>query len=108
MIAMPIPASAQNSSSMATTIGRPVGSFIVASVFRTEWLGPLAPAKGHPFYLLHSPEDQVCLYEFAELAADKLGAAGAKVTLENYSGGHGWRGDVYGNMRKGFDWLLAK
>ena len=36
MMAMPMPASPQNSSSMATGIDRPVGSFIMASAMNSH------------------------------------------------------------------------
>jgi hypothetical protein len=34
-----------------------------------------------------------------------LRRAGAKVQLRTYDGGHGWRGDVYGEIRRGIGWL---
>jgi predicted esterase len=47
----------------------------------------------------------VCPYRMAEQARDKLTENGAKVRLETYEGGHGWRGDVFGDIRAGVEWL---
>jgi predicted esterase len=41
----------------------------------------------------------------AEQAKDLLAENGAKVRLETYEGGHGWRGAVYDDIRSGIDWL---
>ena len=30
---------------------------------------------------------------------------GATVEFNTYQGGHGWHGDIFGNVRKGVDWL---
>jgi predicted esterase len=38
-------------------------------------------------------------------ARDTLREAGAQVEFVEYEGGHGWHGDVFGNLRKGIDWL---
>jgi hypothetical protein len=35
----------------------------------------------------------------------ELTEAGAKVRLETDAGGHGWRGDLYGDIRRGIEWL---
>jgi RNA polymerase sigma factor (sigma-70 family) len=85
---------------------RPVtGSLVTMSVFNPPFLPPLKAAKGHAFYLYHSPDDRVCPYRMAEQAKKDLAANGAKVRLETYAGGHGWRGNVYRDIRKGVDWL---
>ncbi len=81
------------------------GSFIAMSVFRPEWLPALGAAKGHSCYLFQSPEDPVCPLAHAERAAEALRLEGAKVELVTYPGGHGWRGPVFPNIRKGLDWL---
>jgi predicted esterase len=83
---------------------RLTGSLIAMSVFKPDLLG-LVEAKGHAYYLLHSKEDKVCAFRFAEQAQDALKKAEAKVELATYDGGHGWHGDVYGNIRSGFEWL---
>lgn len=82
-----------------------VGGYIAQSVFKRELLPPMRQAKGRAFYIEHSREDRVCPYAMAELARDKLKEAGAEVRFATYPGGHGWRGDVYGRMRKAFAWL---
>jgi predicted esterase len=84
------------------------GSFIAMSVFRRNWLPPLDTAKGHIYYLLHSPEDTICPFSHAEQAKVELAEAGAIVQLDTYKGGHGWYGDVYGNIQRGITWLTAK
>ena len=65
---------------------------------------PLASAKGHAYWLLHSPQDLIKI-AFAEEALKTLKKKGAEVELERYEGGHGWKGDVYGMMRRGIEWL---
>jgi predicted esterase len=81
------------------------GSFIAMSVFKPKLLPPLEKAKGHAYYLFHSPEDKVCPYRMAEQAAKDLEANQAKVKLTTYEGGHGWRGELYENIRQGIEWL---
>ncbi len=81
------------------------GSFIAMSVFNPEVLPPLGKAKGHAYYLYHSPDDKVCPYRMAEQAVKDLAKNGAKVTLQTYDGGHGWRGGLYDHMRQGIQWL---
>ena len=65
-------------------------------------------AKGKKFFLLHSPQDQVTKYVFAKNAKAALEKAGAKVELKDYAGGHGWQGDVFGNIREGVEWLAGE
>jgi predicted esterase len=81
------------------------GSFVAMSVFRPDRLPDLKKAKGHGYYLYHSPDDPVCPYEMAEQAAKALKASGARVTLVDYEGGHGWRGPLYENIAEGIRWL---
>jgi poly(3-hydroxybutyrate) depolymerase len=82
------------------------GSFVAMSVFPMVQLqASLAAAKGHRYYLLQSPDDQVTKYFFRDVAAKTLTKAGAKVETADYPGGHGWQGDVFGNIRKGVEWL---
>ncbi|MBI3820378.1 MAG: hypothetical protein HY286_16935 [Planctomycetes bacterium] len=81
------------------------GSFIAMSVYKPETLPPIAKAKGHAYYLYQSPDDKICAFSFAETAKKELEKAGARVSLESYAGGHGWQGDVYGNIKKGIEWL---
>jgi predicted esterase len=75
------------------------------SVFVPQKLPPLKNAKGQAYYLLHSPEDQVCRVFFARWARNALRQNKAWVTLATYAGGHGWHGDYFGNMRQGIRWL---
>lgn len=81
-----------------------VGSLVAMSVFVPDHLPDLRRAKGHRYYLLHSPEDFVPIAH-AERARTELAAHRATTTLVTYEGGHGWRGDVFGEMRKGFAWI---
>jgi predicted esterase len=82
------------------------GSFVAMSVFHQATLKDLLPrAKGHAYYLYHSPEDPVCPMTLAKQAVDALKANGAAVELKTYAGGHGWRGDTMADLRAGFDWL---
>jgi predicted esterase len=84
------------------------GSFIAMSVFRRKWLPPLDTSKGHIYYLLHSPEDKICPFSHAEQAKAELTEAGAIVQLSIYEGGHGWHGDIYGNIKRGISWLTEQ
>jgi len=81
------------------------GSLVAMSVFKPDLLPDLKAARGHAYYLYHSLADEVCPFEMARAAEKALGDAGAKVTLAEYGGGHGWRGDVYGDVKAGIEWL---
>jgi predicted esterase len=81
------------------------GSFIAMSVFKPDLLPPLKKAKGHGYFLYHSPDDRLCPYWMAEQAAKELQKSGAKVKLATYEGGHGWRGALYDDIRAGVQWL---
>jgi predicted esterase len=80
------------------------GSFVAMSVFKPDLLPPLAAAKGHPYFLYHSPQDFIPIAQ-AEAARDALQKAGGVVELQTYEGGHGWKGNVFGNIRTGITWL---
>ncbi len=84
------------------------GSFVAMSVFFPSQMPSLKLAKGKRYYIFHSPEDQVCKYPIAVRARDSLREAGAIVEFVEYDGGHGWHGDVFGNFRKGVEWLESK
>jgi predicted esterase/predicted Ser/Thr protein kinase len=86
---------------------RVTGSFIAMSVFRPEKLPDLAPAKGRLYYLLHSPKDFISI-KMPETAKELLQARGARVEFQTYEGGHGWHGDVYGQLRRGIEWLTKE
>jgi predicted esterase len=81
------------------------GSFIAMSVFKPDLLPPLEKAKGHGYFLYHSPDDQVCPFGMAEQAAKDLEKSGATVKLVTYEGGHGWRAGLYDHIREGVQWL---
>lgn len=83
------------------------GAFIAMSVFRPADLPDLAAAKGRPYYLYQSHGDKITKFSFAENARDKLLEAGARVKLVEYEGGHGWKGDVFGGIRRGVEWLAS-
>jgi predicted esterase len=89
--------------SLAST--RVTGSFIAMSVFKPNHLPPLEKAKGHGYYLYHSPDDRVCPFRMAEQAAEELAKNGATVKLATYKGGHGWRAGLYDHIREGVQWL---
>jgi predicted esterase len=89
---------------ISTSNGKVTGSFIAMSIFHPSEL-TMANAKGHAYYLYHSPDDHTCPFRMSEEAVKALEAEGAKVTLTKYDGGHGWHGDVFGDISAGFDWL---
>lgn len=80
------------------------GTFVAMSVFHPRALPPLARARGHAYYLLHSPQDFIPIAQ-ARLAEAELRKHGAVTRLATYAGGHGWRGDVFGTIRAGIAWL---
>jgi predicted esterase len=80
------------------------GTFVAMSVFHAGALPSLAAAKGHPYFIFHSPQDFIPITQ-AQAARDSLQKAGASVELQTYEGGHGWRGNVFGDLRKGIQWL---
>jgi len=80
------------------------GTFVAMSVFRPAMLTSLSAAKGHPYFIYHSPQDSIPIAQ-AEAARAALQKAGAIVELQTYEGGHGWRGNLFGEIRKGIDWL---
>jgi|GEM_PF-832243 len=85
--------------------GGPVkGSFIAMSVYKPSDLGPPSGARGHAYYLLHSPEDFIKM-SMPQAALKDMQAAGARAVLKTYEGGHGWHGDIFGQIRDGVDWL---
>ncbi|HEX3152869.1 MAG TPA: hypothetical protein VHR66_32655 [Gemmataceae bacterium] len=81
------------------------GSFVAMSVFKPDLLPELKRAKDHAYYVYHSLDDSICPFDMAESAAKELKDAGAKTTLVKYDGGHGWHGDVFGNVQTGIEWL---
>jgi predicted esterase len=85
--------------------GKITGSFIAMSVFKPDLLPPLVKAKGQAYFLYHSPDDRVCPFPMAEQAAKELKENGATIKMVTYEGGHGWRGNLYSDIREGVEWL---
>ncbi len=83
---------------------RATGTFVAMSVFRPEQMESLKNAKGQAYFLLHTPEDFIPI-SHPEQAQKDLAKQKAEVELATYEGGHGWRGDVYGNLRRGVRFL---
>lgn len=83
------------------------GAFIAMSVFNSEELVPCAHAKGKSFYLLQSPDDRVTRLYHAQTAKKVLASAGARVKLQQYSGGHGWHGNIWDVLSNGIKWIEA-
>jgi len=81
------------------------GALIAMSVFKPTQLPDPKNAQDRSVYLLHSPQDPVCPYSMAKTAQDVLSKAGLRAILVDYQGGHGWKGNVYGNIRQGIEWL---
>jgi predicted esterase len=83
------------------------GAMVAMSVFKPESMPVLKGAAGKRVYVLHSATDFIQM-RFPEAARDQLAAAGATTKLETYEGGHGWHGDVHGNIRRGIEWLVGR
>lgn len=82
-------------------------SYVAMSVFNAsgELENDLQNAKGHAYFLDHSPEDVRCRFEFAQKAQERLKREGATVELVTYAGGHGWTGDPFTRLTAGFAWM---
>ncbi len=83
------------------------GAFVAMSVFHPDRYRSLDAARGRAFYLLHSPTDFIPI-RMAESAREALGRVGAQAELKTYEGGHGWHGDIFGEIRRGIDWLEGR
>lgn len=81
------------------------GALIAMSVFKPDQLPDPKNASMRSIYLLHSPEDKICPYPMAQAARETFSKADVRTTLVDYPGGHGWKGNVYGNIRQGITWL---
>jgi predicted esterase len=81
------------------------GALIAMSVYHSNELPSPKNAASRSIYILHSPDDRVCPIRMARQARDVLRNAGAKVEYAEYAGGHGWQGDVFGNIQRGIEWL---
>ena len=84
------------------------GSYIAMSVFRPKRLPSMEGAKGHAYFIEHSPDDKVCPFRMAEEARDTLKENGAEVEFVTTKGGHGWKGRIYDRMKRGIEWLEEK
>ncbi|MHC4480954.1 MAG: alpha/beta hydrolase [Planctomycetota bacterium] len=94
--------------SLSLQEGTPLaGTFIAMSEFKAHTLPNLKRAKGHAYLLYHSPQDQVVPIGMAKGAQFMLQQNEAKVKLATYEGGHGWRGEFYGDIHQGIQWLEA-
>ena len=80
------------------------GAFVAMSVWKPDLLPDLRHAKDRAFAILHSPEDFIPI-RMAEAAEKELQEADAEVSYITYEGGHGWRDDPFGKMRKAIDFL---
>lgn len=83
------------------------GAFVAMSVYHPETLPEPKGLKGKSFYVFHSPQDFIKM-NFPRKAIEQLSAGGARTTLVEYEGGHGWRGPIWKNIRTGVEWLMAK
>ncbi len=90
---------------VSLTSQKVTGSFIAMSVFKPDLLPALQKAKGHGYFLYHSPDDRVCPFRMAEQSVKDLEKSGAIVKLLTYEGGHGWRAGLYDHIREGVEWL---
>jgi predicted esterase len=90
---------------VSLTSQKVTGSFIAMSVFKPDLLPALKKAKGHGYFLYHSPDDRVCPFRMAEQAVKDLEKSGATVKLATYEDGHGWRAGLYEDIRAGVEWL---
>ena len=91
----------------ATLTKNPVvtGAIVAMSGFDPLALPTLTRADGMRYWLLQSPDDNVTPIDDARRAEELLAQNGGTVELVTYEGGHGWRGDVYGHLRAGIEWL---
>ena len=86
-----------------------VGGIAAMSVYKPELLPKPKNARGRSIYILHSPDDRVCPYWMAKKGHDALTEAKVRTTLAEYEGGHGWQGDVFGNIKAGgIGWKRAR
>lgn len=81
------------------------GFYILMSVYWKAGESELKKAGGKVYFLEHSPEDTVCPFWNANWAKKELEKNGAKVTIAEYKGGHGFHGAVYPRMKEAFGWI---
>ena len=83
------------------------GTFAAMSVFHPQNMTPMTNAKGHAYFILHSPQDWIRIDQHAKIAVKTLAENGATTKLQMYSGGHGWTDDPHGYISKGIEWLSS-
>jgi predicted esterase len=81
------------------------GGIAAMSVYKPKQLPKPTGAKGRSVYILHSPDDRVCPYWMAKNGLEELTKAKVRTKMVDYAGGHGWRGDIFGNIQDGIKWL---
>ena len=81
------------------------GCYVLMSVYKPQSLPPAKNAKGRSIYIEHSQEDRVCPFWMARKAQQDFAREGVRTRLETYEGGHGWRGNLYGRIKKALQWL---
>ncbi len=83
------------------------GSLICMSRFIPAKMPSLDQAKGKNYFFYHSPDDPICPFAEAELAARTLKEHGARTKLVSYPGGHGWQPNTYycDRIMDGIKWL---
>jgi predicted esterase len=93
--------------SASTRVPKVRGAVIAMSRFLPGRSVEMDKLKGKAYFLYHSPEDTVCPFADAELAAKTLKEQGAQVKLVTYKGGHGWVPFTYyaDSVREGILWL---
>ncbi|MHC4401846.1 MAG: alpha/beta hydrolase [Planctomycetota bacterium] len=93
--------------SASTRVPEVRGSVIAMSRFLPGCYVETDRLKGKAYYLYHSPEDRICPFAEAELAAKTLKEHGVEVKLISYKGGHGWQPyTFYGDrIKEGILWL---
>jgi len=85
------------------------GAFVAMSVFNENQYPTLKLAKGRSLYIYQSPDDKVTKFFFAEKARDAFKAAGVRVEMVSYPGGHGFNsGQPYEDIRAGLEWLTKR
>lgn len=93
--------------SVALANPRVSGVLAAMAIFKPELLPPLEGAKKQAIYIYHCDDDRVVPVRFADAAAVELSKAGADVKMTKYEGGHGWHGDIFGDIHAAIEWLEA-
>ncbi|MBC8138872.1 MAG: hypothetical protein H8F28_23585 [Fibrella sp.] len=91
---------------LATKGSSVAGAFIAMSVFRPNEIPAPESLRGKRVYLYHSPQDFIKIQQARDGEA-YLKSHGVSVRFEEYKGGHGWHGDVFGAIRKATNFVQA-